>query len=147
VGGLFALAICWTVVMLILGIGGVMVPFPVTEISRQKPYVDYIGREYRVTSDVDALMWNDFPDKAKILSISLMPPPSVANRFVSFKKRLQPGQVVRVVGAQRQFDGFGFHREYVVLVPDAGLPGGIPVTIDTNSDGVLDPRVYEPISK
>jgi hypothetical protein len=37
--------------------------------------------------------WNDFPDKARILSISLMSPPGVRNRFVSTQTRLKPGQM------------------------------------------------------
>jgi hypothetical protein len=71
--GLPALAI-------VLTVGGVRSLFPPTEITRQEPYSDFIGREYRVTSDVSAYAWNDFPDKTKILSISLMPPPGVRNR-------------------------------------------------------------------
>jgi hypothetical protein len=131
----------------VLGIGGYASPFPVVEITHQKPYADFVGREYRVIADVRAIAWNDFPDKARILSISLMPPPGVRNRFVTSQTRLKPGQIVRIVSAWRQFALVEFTRHYVVSVPDAGLPDGIPVTMNVRSDGVPDPRLYEPIGK
>ena len=76
--GLFALVI-------ILAVGGIRLPFwfPNTEVTQEKPYSDFVGREYRVLGPVTALAWNDFPDKAKIMSISLTPPPGTRNRFVS----------------------------------------------------------------
>lgn len=140
VGGLIALGI-------VLGIAGYASPFPVVEITHQKPYVDFVGREYRVIANVRALAWNDFPDKARILSISLVSPPVVSNRFVSYETPLKPGQRVRIVSAWRQFALVGFNRHYVVAVPGAGLPDGIPVTMDVKSDGAPDPRAYEPTDK
>jgi hypothetical protein len=127
--------------------GGIPSPFPDTEITQQKPYADLVGREYRVVSKVSAYAWNDYPDKAKILAVSLMSPPGVKNRFVSYVTPLQPGQRIRLVSAWRRFAVFGFIRHYLVLVPGAGLPEGIPVTIYVESDGVPDPRVYEPIGE
>jgi hypothetical protein len=121
---------------------------PDTEITHQKPYADYVGREYRVASDVSAYAWNDFPDKDKILSITLMPPPGVRNRFVSYVTPLKAGQRVRIVSAWRHWVLFGFDKYYVVLVPGAGLPDGVDIAIhDVNSDGVPDPLVYEPLDR
>jgi len=127
--------------------GGAFYQFGVAEITHQKPYVDFVGHEYRVVADVRALAWNDFPDKTRILSISLMSPPLVRNRFVSYETRLKPGQRVRIVSAWRQFALVGFTRHYVVSVPGAGLPDGVAVEMDVKPDGVPDPRVYEPIGK
>jgi hypothetical protein len=59
----------------------------------------------------------------------------------------EPGQRIRIVSAWRQFALFGFHRHYVVSVPGAGLPDGIPVTMNVQPDGVPDPRVYESMHK
>lgn len=137
VGGLLALVI-------VLGVGGVQVPWPPTETTQQKPYADFVGREYRVISSVSAHAWNDFPDKTKTQSISLLPPPGVRNRFVSHVTPLQPGQRIRIVSAWRHFLLLGF-RYYVVSVPGAGLPEGIEITMTVNSDGIPDPRIYEPI--
>jgi len=130
--------------MLAMG-GGVPNPFPEEEITHRKPYADFVGREYRVASDVSALAWNDFPDKAKVLVISLMSPPLVRNRFVSYVTPLKPGQRVRIVDARRRFQLFprhrfflGFDHSYVVSVFDAGLPEGIPIMMGVNSDGVPD---------
>jgi hypothetical protein len=60
---------------------------PETEITNRKLFADYVGREYRWWRC--ALAWNDYPDKARILSISLMSPPVVVrNRFVSRDRAL-----------------------------------------------------------
>jgi len=78
-------------------------------------------------------------------SISLMPPPGIRNRFVSYVIPLQHGQRIRLVGAWREFPSFA--RYYVVSVPGAGLPAGITITMAVNSDGIPDPGVYEPTEK
>ena len=123
------------------------VPAPQTEVTNRKPFADYIGREYRIVGDVSALAWNDFPDKDKILSISLMSPPLVSNRFVSYSKPLKPGQTVRIVSAWRSLTLDGFIHEYGVDLPGSGLPEGIATTMNVNAHGVPDPLVYEPIEK
>jgi len=83
---------------------GILSPFPDTDITDQKPYADFIGREYRVAvADLSAYAWNDFPDKAKILTITLTRPPGTRNRFVSYVRPLQHDQRVRIVGALRHF--------------------------------------------
>ena len=120
--GLLALAI-------VLGVSGVRLPPPETDVSHHKPYADFIGREYQVVSDVNAYAWNDFPDKDTILSISLLPPPGAGNRFVSWKTPLKQGQRVRIVSASRSFGLLELNRKYVVLVPGAGLPEGVPITM------------------
>ena len=139
-GGLLAL-------VTVLGVGGVQVPWPPTETTQQKPYADFVGREYRVISSVSAYAWNDYPDKAKIQSFSLLPPPGIRNRFVSYVTPMKPGQRVRLISAWRDLVLFGFHRYYIVLVPGAGLPESIPITMEVNSDGIPDRRVYEPIGQ
>lgn len=135
--------------VIILGIGGVRLPFwfPNTEVTHERPYADFVGREYRVTGHVTALAWNDFPNKTNILSISLMPPPGVRNRFVSYSIPLQIGQRVHIISAWRRFALVEFTYHYVVNVPGAGLPDGIPITMKVNSDGVPDPLIYEAIDK
>src|SRR5262245_55971742 len=85
------------------------IPAPVpTDITTRKPFDDYIGREYRVVSRVPAHAWNDYPNKAKILTITLEPPPGVGNRFVSGKKPLKLGQRVHIVSAWRYLAYFNF---------------------------------------
>ena len=136
-------------VLIILGVGGVRLPFwfPNTDISHKKPYADFLGREYRVTGHVTALAWNDFPDKTKILNVSLMPSPGARNRFVSYSIPLQSGQRVRILSAWRQFSIVEFTYFYVVNVPGAGLPDGIPITMDVSAKGVPDPLIYEASDK
>ena len=141
--GLAAVPVLFVVLSIALAMGGTLSPSPITDISQQKPYIDFVGRECRVVADVRAIAWNDFPDKAKILQISLMAPPWVKNRFVSYETPLKPGQRVRIVSAWQQFALVGYNRHYVVSVPGAGLPDGIPVTMYMNDDGAPDPRVCE----
>jgi hypothetical protein len=133
--------------LLMLAMSGIRSPFPDNEVTHQKPYADFVGREYRVASEVRAYAWNDFPDKDKILAITLMSPPGVRNRFVSYVTPLKVGQRVRIVSAWRRFNLFGFSRHYVVLLPGAGLPEGVEIKMYVNSDGVPDPLVYEPIDR
>lgn len=133
--------------VIVLALGGVPSPFPDTETSHEKPYVDFVGREYRVTGNVIALAWNDFPDKAKILVVSLMPSPGVRNRFVSYRIPLQPGQMVRIISAWKSFALIEFSHYYLVSVPGAGLPEGIPIKMDSNSDGIPDPSLYQAADK
>ena len=134
-------------ILIMLGVGGVRSPLPDAEITHQIPYANFVGREYRVTSEVAAYAWNDFPDKTKILSISLLPAPGIRNRFVSWVKPLKAGQRIRIVTARRHFTLLGSTAYYVVIVPDAGLPDGIDVTMNVNSDAIPDPLVYVPIDR
>jgi hypothetical protein len=60
---------------------------------------------------------------------------------------LQTGQRIRIVSAWRHFLLLGFRRYYVVLVPGAGLPEGIEITMDVTSDGIPDRRFYEPVAE
>ena len=135
------------VIGIVLGIAGYGPRWQGTDVTRQKPYSDFIGREYRVIGDISAYAWNDFPDKAKILTITLSPPPGTRNRFVSSVTPLQKGQRVRVLSAWRSYDLLEIIRRYAVAVPDAGLPNGGPITMRVGSDGVPDPRFFEPIDQ
>ena len=54
---------------------------------------------------------------------------------------------IRVVGAWRSYALFEIVREYVVLVPDAGLPDGVDITMIVGSDGIPDRHLYEPIDQ
>lgn len=134
-------------VVIVLGLGGVRSPFPDTEVTHERPYADFVGREYRVKGHITALAWNDFPDKTSILVVSLMPSPVVRNRFVSYSIPLQLGQTVQIISAWRHFALVEFTNYYMVSVPGAGLPEGIPIKMEVNSDGVPDPLVYEAIDK
>jgi hypothetical protein len=95
---------------------GMSLTFPPSEITHQKPYADFVGREYRVVSRVIAHAWSDFPDKAELLTISLEPPANAtANRFVSWRRTLKLGQRVRIVRARRYLALDGFVRYYAVF--------------------------------
>ena len=109
-------------VAIVLGIAGYGPNAPRTDVTAQKPYADYIGREYRIVGDVSACAWNDFPDKDKILTITRTPSVCAANRFVSYKIPLAKGKSVRIVGAWRSYALFEVYEDYVVSVADAGLP-------------------------
>ena len=121
-----------------------MSPFPVTDISDRQPYANFIGREYRLTADLLAIAWNDFPDKEKILAVTLTPPPGTKNRFVSATVPVQRGRRLRIVAARQQwlFDGVG--RWYVVSLPGVELPDG-PIKVWMNGEGIPDPAWFQPV--
>lgn len=139
-------AFAWLAIAIVLGIAGYGPAAPETEVTNQKPYADYIGREYRVVGDVSAYAWNDFPDKNRILSVTLTPPPGTRNRFVSSVTPLRTGQRIRILSAWRSYTMVEIVRKYVVAAPDAGLPNGVPITMTVDADGIPDPRVYEQVS-
>jgi hypothetical protein len=131
--------------LVVLGVGGYSIPFwpSDTEMTDQKPYSDFVGREYRVVGPVAALAWNDFPDKTKILVVSLTSPPGAHNRFVSYKVPLQRGQEVRILSAWRSLSLFHFSYYYLVSVPGVKLPEGVPIKMDVSPEGIPDPSAYE----
>jgi hypothetical protein len=128
---------------------GMQVPAaPASEVTRQKPFVDYIGREYRVVGDVSASAWNDFPDKSTLRSITLSSPDLlVRNRFVSFVKRLNKGQTVRLLSAWTGGTHAGLTHHYRVELPGAGLPEGVPTELGVTSDGLPNPTLYQRVEK
>ena len=134
-------------ILIVLGIGGVPIPIPVTELTYQPPFSDFIGHEYRVIAPVNAIFWNDFPDKEKILVVDLTPPPGTKNRFVSNSVPLPIGQKVRIVSAWRQIALFDLVKFYQVLIPGMEFPPGAPIKMNVNSDGIPDPLIYKPITQ
>lgn len=131
-------------VAIVLGIAGYGTA-PRVNVSKQKPYADYIGREYRVVGDVSACAWNDFPDKDRILSITLTPTPCADNRFVSYVVAVARGKRVRIISAYRSYALGGIIENYVVSVADTSLPADVAVTVRVGSDGILERRFYQPI--
>ncbi|WP_022664398.1 hypothetical protein [Desulfospira joergensenii] len=131
--------------LIIIGLGGYQIPFWPSdkEVSFEEPFSNYIGRELSVIGEVTALTWNDFPDKEKILVVSLTSLPRAKNRFVSHKIPLQKGQRVLIQSAWKSFKLIEFNYYYQVSVPGAGLPEGVPIKLDIGSDGIPDPFFYE----
>jgi hypothetical protein len=133
-------------ILIVIGVAGYQIPFwpQDTKVSNEKPFSTYIGQEYRVTNHIKALAWNDFPDKEKILLVSLTPPPGTKNRFVSNTITLQPGQKVRILSAWRSLSLFEYTNYYLVAAPNAGLPENVPIKMKVGSDGIPSPLFYEP---
>ena len=141
---LAAAAVGYVVFLVIVTVGGILSPFPVTDISSRPPYAGVIGREYTLKSKLVAVAWNDFPDKKKILSITLQPM-GHGNRFVSAHVDVQRWQRLRVVGARQQWGFAGIGRWYVVSLPGIELPDA-PIGIGMDSARVPDPTLYEPVT-
>jgi hypothetical protein len=133
------------VILIVIGLGGYQVPFwpEDSDVTNNKPFSTYIRQEYRVTNHIKALAWNDFPDKEKILVVSLMPPPGVQNRFVSYSIALQPGQKICILSAWRSLSLFEYNYYYLVSIADAGLPENVPIKMKVNIDGIPSPLFYE----
>jgi hypothetical protein len=123
---------------------GMQVPAPPpSEVTRKKPFADFIGREYRVVGDVRASAWNDVPDKRTLLSITLSSTDFlVRNRFVSFIKPLKSGQSIRLLSAWTGGTLAGLTHHYRVELPGAGMPEGVPIKLGVTSDGIPNPALY-----
>ncbi len=134
-----------SVIVIIIGLGGYQIPFwpKDRDVTHEEPFSSFIGQDYRVTGPITALAWNDFPDKEKILIVTLTPPPGVRNRFVSYSIPLQNGQKVRIQSAWRSLSLFEYYNYYLVSVPDAGLPEDTAIKMRVGSDGVPSPLFYE----
>ena len=132
-------------ILIILSLGGYKIPFwpEDTEVTDNKPFSNFIGQEYRVTNSIKALAWNDFPDKEKILVVSLMPPPGAKNRFVSYSVTLQPEQNIRILSAWRSLSLFEYTYYYLVSIPEAGLPENVPIKMKVGADGAPSAQYYE----
>ena len=132
-------------ILIIIGLGGYQIPFwpSDTEVSFEEPFSNFIGREFFLKGEVTALTWNNFPDKEKILVVSLTSPPGASNRFVSHRIPLQQGQKVFIQSAWKSFSLIEFTYYYQVSVPNAGLPDGVPIHLKIDSDGIPDPLIYE----
>jgi hypothetical protein len=133
------------VCVIVIGVGGYQIPFwpSDTEVSFEEPFSNFIGQEFLVIGEVTALTWNDFPDKEKILVVSLTSPPGASNRFVSHRIPLQQRQRVLIQSAWKSLSLFEFTYYYQVSVPGAGLPEGVPIQLDIGSDGIPNPLYYE----
>ena len=131
----------------VVGLGGYQIPFwpEDSEVTNEKPFSNFIGQQYRLTSELYAHAWNDFPDKEKILVVSLMPPPGTKNRFVSYRVTLQPGQVVRIHSAWRSLSLFEYSYYYYISIPDTKLPDGVPIKMKVGADGSPSMQYYEHI--
>jgi hypothetical protein len=128
---------------------GMQIPAaPASEVTGQKPFADYVGREYRIIGDVRASAWNDFPDKHTLLAITLSSSDVlVGNRFVSFIRPLKRDQTVRLLSAWTGGTLAGLTHHYRVELPGAGMPDGVPVELGVTSDGIPNPTLYERIGK
>ena len=136
--GLFAFLIMWS-------IAGYSIPIPDTEITQKEPFAQFIGREYRIKTPTDAMFWNDFPDKEKILTVTIGPA-SARTRFVTKILPLHVGQKIRIVSAWKHFALVEFVRYYHVSIPDLQVPVGVPIRLKVGSDGIPDPLIYDPIN-
>ena len=128
------------------GLSGYGVPFwpEEAEVTNEMPFNSLIGRELVTKVSIQATAWNDFPDKEKILSVTLDPPPGQArNRFVSYQIGLEKGQRIKLLSAWSNPVLFGTVRHYKVSLPGAELPANVPIKLKVKSDGIPDPEFYE----
>ena len=143
-----AFVVVSTVVMITLGVG-LSTQEPATEVTDQRPFADFIGREYRIVGDVLAVAWNDFPDKEAILQVVLtrQAGPQTRNRFVSYAKPLSHNQTLRIISAwqvgaraKRQF-------RYLVALSGSDVPENDPVVVYVGADGVPDTMLYARLAR
>ncbi|WP_413578610.1 hypothetical protein ACLVWU_08740 [Bdellovibrio sp. HCB290] len=132
------------VVLIALGVGGYRLPVSDAEVTQREPFSKFIGREYLVKVPIEAMFWNDFPNKEKIVSVSIGPA-TAKTRFVSKIVPIGVGQRIRLVSAWQSFALLESNKYYRVSISDLEVPEGVPIHLDVNSDGIPDASIYEPI--
>ena len=120
------------------------------DVSNDAPYRELVGREYRVgANDLHAYFLRDnYPDRAPT-SVLLLPGVGIANRFVAFRRHVEPGAVLRIDAVMRSWTLAGRYYYCMVEFENADISRGLPVKVDLNDQpggGVdLDPIVYTAI--
>src|SRR4051812_13675360 len=123
-----------------------------TDVSAEAPYRELIGSEYRVdATNVNAYFIRDnYPDREPT-SVTLMSGVGIANRFVAFRRHVQPGSVIRIVSVRRTWELTGRFYYCVVEFENTDISRGLPVEVGLNSksDGglELDPLIFKPMPR
>ena len=123
-----------------------------TDVSEEAPYRELIGSEYRVdATDVNAYFIRDnYPDREPT-SVTLMSGVGIANRFVAFRRHVEPGSVIRIVSVRRSWELTGRFYYCVVEFENTDISRGLPVEVGLNSKsggGVeLDPFIFKSIQR
>jgi hypothetical protein len=123
--------------LLVISIAGYKVPFlpQDSDVSHLSPFSDYIGKELEVQGSADLIAWNDFPDKEKILSFTLVCNSGAKNRFVSYVKPLRDGQKMVVQSVWKSFLLFETRYYYKVKLKGLDIPAEIEVELSIGLDG------------
>ncbi len=72
---------------------------PSTQLGPESPYSGQIGTEYRVVGDVKAYGIYEGADQKKLAFITLIPGVGIGGREVAFKRKVEHGQVIRLLSA------------------------------------------------
>jgi hypothetical protein len=131
--------------LLAIGIAGYKVPFlpQDSDVSHLSPFSDYIGKELEVQGSADLVAWNDFPDKERILSYTVVCNSGYKNRFVSHVKPLKDGQKMVVQSAWKSFLLFETNYYYKVKLQDMDIPAEIDVKLNVGLDGKPNPSCFK----
>jgi hypothetical protein len=131
------------VISIALGVSGYRIPISDTEITQRDPFAKFIGHEYIVKTPTEAMFWNDFPSKEKILNVSIGPA-TAKTRFVSKIVPIRVGQRVRIVSAWQSFALLDSIKYYRISVSDLEVPEDVPIHLKVKSDGIPDAFIFEP---
>ena len=148
VRALRCLALCCAV----LGSASACIRTSSTDVSEDAPYRELVGREYRVNAnDLHAYFLRDnYPDR-EATSVLLMSGVGIANRFVAFRRHVEPGSVFRIVAVRRTWDLGGRFYYCIVEFENSDLSRGLPVQVDLNAKSggrvELDPLIYQAIAR
>jgi len=122
------------------------------DLTQMSPYTQIVGTEYRVIEAVDAYGIYEDIDRKVISYIELIPGVGISGPEVAFKRRIDKGQIIKVLSAWRERTSLSGDVYYVVALRDADLPRDIQVRIELSrgNEGVgaeLNQRVYERIKR
>jgi hypothetical protein len=100
-------------------------------VTSTKPYSDLIGAEYRVVADdVYAYgVYRDYPSKT-LTWVTLIPGVGIAGREIAFRRHVENGQIMKILGAWHRSILFENGVYYLVAIPGLDLPPDTPIRLE-----------------
>ncbi len=124
----------------------------IRDLSSTMPISKAIGNEYRVVADVYAYgIYGDL-EKKEITNILLISGYSMTGREIAFKKKVERGQVIKIVGVEEWVGSFSSSIHYRVELPGVLFPANVSISIQLTNENLgvgtdLNPKIYEPVAK
>ena len=141
----------WTYLCVVLVLAACRIG-PGEDISSEKPYADLIGVRYSVVADnlIAHGVYESLDNR--VLSYIELVPIRLGGAEYAFRRKVQKGQVVRILSARRQFIPLQNGVYYLVAVENSDLPQGLPIRLalfrGNEGEGAdLNPAMYRRLPK
>ena len=138
--------------VIVLGVVAVVlnVGWADSDVSAQKPFSDFVGRQYRIVGDVNAYgVKRDLSDETtSYVTVRALDTVGMAGPEVTFTTRLAPGTTFRITRARKSVGLYQEGIRYLVSMDHPDIPAGLDVELsllggNESPNGALNPRFYE----